>query len=150
MKKLIIVAAFLSMGQVGFTQEVGVRFGDVLGNNIALDAILNTGKFNRLHADVSFGDGVGVELLWDFLYRHLSGEAFRWYVGAGVSTLIDDPFWLGVSGEAGLEYKFNKIPLSLSADWRPTFYFIDETDFRSGGFGVNACWVFGKSATPNE
>jgi len=145
MKKLIILAAFFFFFKVGFSQEVGIRFGDVLGNNIAVDGIFNTGKLNRLHADVSFGDGVGVELLWDFLYRPLSGEAFKWYVGAGVSTLIDDPFWLGVSGEAGLEYRFNKIPLSLSADWRPTFYFIEDTDFRSGGFGINARWIFGSS-----
>ena len=150
MKKVIVVTALVILCQVGFSQEVGVRFGDVLGNNIALDAIINTGKFNRLHADVSFGDGVGVELLWNFLYRPLSGEAFRWYVGAGVSSLIDDPFWLGVSGEAGLEYRFNKIPLSLSADWRPTFYFIEDTDFRSGGFGVNARWVFGKKTETTE
>ena len=150
MKKLIVLSAFVILSQVGFSQEVGVRFGDVLGNNIAVDGIFNTGKFNRLHADVSFGDGVGVEVLWDFLYRPLSGEAFKWYVGGGVSSLIDDPFWLGISGEVGLEYVF-KFPLSLSADWRPTFYFIDDTDFRSGGFGVNARWIFGKkSASTTE
>ncbi len=147
MKKLIIAAAFVMVSQAGLAQEVGARFGDVLGNSIAVDGIFNTGKFNRLHADVSFGDGVGVELLWNFLYRPLSGEAFKWYVGAGVSTLIDDPFWLGVSGEAGLEYRFNKVPISLSADWRPTFYFIDDTDFRSGGFGINARWVFGGTSS---
>ena len=134
MKNLIIASALLLWSTAGISQEIGARFGDVLGNNIAVDGIFNTGKFNRLHADVSFGDGVGVEVLWDFLYRPLSGEAFKWYVGAGASSLIDDPFWLGVSGEAGLEYHFNKVPISLSADWRPTFYFIDETYFRTGGF----------------
>ena len=145
MKKLIILAAIVIIGKTGFSQEVGLRFGDVLGNSVAVDGIFNTGKFNRLHADVSFGDGVGVELLWDFLYRPLSGEAFRWYVGAGLSTLIDDPFWLGASGEIGIEYKFAKVPISLSGDYRPTFYIIDETDFRGGGFGFNARYVFGKS-----
>src|SRR4029078_10814222 len=99
MKKLLFGSALMLISYSGFSQEIGVRFGDVLGNNVAVDGMISTGKFNRLHADVSFGDGVGVELLWDFMYRPLKGEAFKWYVGAGVSSLIDDPFWLGVSGE---------------------------------------------------
>jgi len=58
--------------------------------------------------------------------------------------LIDSPFWLGASGELGLSYKFNQVPISLSADWRPTFWIIDTTDFHGGGFGVNVRYVFGK------
>ena len=30
----------------------------------------------------SFGSGVGIDVLWDFLYRPLGDEAFNWYVGA--------------------------------------------------------------------
>lgn len=144
MKKLITTLTFIFLSLVGFSQEIGARFGDVLGNNIAVDAVFKTGKFNRLHADVSFGSGVGVEVLWDFLYRPLGGEAFNWYVGAGPSALFDDPFFLGISGEAGLEYRFNSVPIVLGVDWRPTFFILEETDFRSGGFGFNARFVFGK------
>ena len=64
-------------------QELGLRFGDVSGGNVAIDAIFSTGEFNRLHADVSFGNGVGADLLWDFFYRPLGGEAFNWYMGVG-------------------------------------------------------------------
>ena len=153
MKKLLILTAVILGSYSIFSQELGVRGGSVLGNNIAIDAMLKSGKFNRLHVDVSFGDdngssenpngGVGVELLWDFLYRPLGGEAFYWYLGAGPSLLFSDPFWLGISGEAGLEYRFKGAPIVIGADWRPTFWIIDNTDFSGGGVGFMARFVFG-------
>ncbi len=142
MKKLVTILAFVALASAAKAQELGVRFGDVVGNDVAIDALFSTGKFSRIHADVSFGNGVGVEVLWDFLFRPLGGEAFNWYVGVGPSLLFNDPFYLGASGEIGLSYKFNGVPLSLSADWRPTFYIIEDTDFHAGGFGVNLRYVF--------
>ena len=146
MKKVSLVFALACLSYAGFSQELGARFGDVVGNAVAIDAIFNTGKFNRLHADVSFGDGVGTELLWDFLYKPFNVEkaAFNWYVGAGPTVLFDDPFWLGFSGEIGAEYRFEGVPIVLGLDYRPTFYIIDETEFHWGGFGFNARYVFGK------
>lgn len=146
MKKFFSILAFLAICSASQAQEVGIRFGDVIHNNVAVDALFSAGKFSRIHADVSFGNnGMGLEALWDFIYRPLGGEAFYWYAGVGASTLLfDDPFLLGASGELGLSYTFNKVPISLSADWRPTFYIIENTDFHAGGFGVNARFVFGK------
>lgn len=143
MKKFILSALFLAAFQSGNAQEIGVRFGDVARNNVALDAVFATGKFNRIHADVSFGgDGVGVDALWDFLYKPLGNEAFNWYVGAGPSMSIDDDFWFGVSGEIGLEYRFKGAPIALGIDYRPTFWIVEESDFNAGGFGVNVRYVF--------
>jgi hypothetical protein len=144
MKKLFTILFFVGICSIAQAQELGARFGDALGNSVAVDALFSSGKFSRIHADVSFGTGVGVEALWDFVYRPLGGEAFYWYAGAGVSMLINDPFLLGASGEVGLSYNFNKAPISISADWRPTFYIIETTDFDSGGFGINVRYVFGK------
>lgn len=145
MKKLLSILAFVTICSAANAQEIGIRLGDVLGNNAAIDAVFSTGKFSRIHADVSFGNnGVGVEALWDFLYKPLSGEAFNWYVGVGPSMRIDDPFLLGVSGEIGLEYRFNGAPIALGIDWRPTFVIVENTDFAAGGFGFNARYVFGK------
>ena len=145
MKKILAIFVFaIALSSVVQAQELGIRFGDVVGNDVAVDALFGLGEFSRIHADVSFGSGVGVEALWDFAYRPLGGEAFFWYAGVGASMLIADPFWLGASGEIGLSYTFNSVPISLSADWRPTFYIIEDTDFHAGGFGINARWVFGK------
>ena len=145
MKKLLVVLALVLTGYSGFSQEIGVRWGDVLGNDIALDMMLRSGEAHRLHADVSFGDDVGVELLWDFAYRPLGGEAFFLYAGLGPSMLFAEDFWLGISGEIGLEYRFNGVPIAIGADWRPTFWIIDDTDFRAEGFGVNARFIFGSN-----
>ena len=140
---LVISISIAGINRVN-AQELGLRFGDALGmgNNVAIDGVFAFGEFNRLHADVNFGNGVGVEVLWDFIYRPLGGEAFYWYVGAGASLFLGDPFILGVAGEIGLEYHFNSVPIALGADWRPVLIIIEDTDFETGGFGLNVRWVF--------
>ena len=146
MKKLLVLSILATgvffMSNDAKAQEIGVRFGEVVGNNVAIDALFSVGEFSRIHADVSFGTGVGVEALWDFLYRPLGSESFNWYVGVGPSLLINDPFLLGASAEIGLDYHFNGAPISLSVDWRPTLWIIETTDFDAGGFGLNIRYVF--------
>ena len=143
MKKLLLILTLaVSTIVVSNAQELGVRFGNVSGGNVAVDGIFSTGQFSRIHADVSFGKGVGIDLLWDFLYRPLGEEAFNWYVGAGPYTFIGDPFALGIIGEIGLEYRFKEVPIVLGGDWRPYFRLIDNTDFGAKGFGLNVRWVF--------
>ena len=147
MKKLLLFLT-LTVSTIGisYAQELGVRFGNVSGGNVAVDGIFSTGQFSRIHADVSFGSGVGIDLLWDFLYRPLGDEAFNWYVGAGPYTFIGDPFALGIIGEVGLEYRFKGVPIALGADWRPYFRLIDNTAFGAEGFGINVRWVFGSAS----
>ena len=137
-KFLLTVVALIGLTQFIQAQEVGIRFGDAFGGHYAVDA-----RFSGLHADVSFGnDGVGLEVLWDLLYKPL-GDGFNWYAGAGLSSYLGDPFQLGITGELGLEYHFD-FPIAVGADWRPSFIVIDHTDFEAGWFGVNVRYVFGK------
>lgn len=146
MKKLFITLIF-AITTVVFVnaQEVGVRFGGTNGaGGVALDGVFGTGA-GRIHADLGFySGGVGIDALWDFVYKPLGGEAFNWYLGAGPTTYIGDDFWLGVCGEIGLEYKFNSVPISIGADWRPTLWVIEETNFRADSFGLNVRFRFGK------
>jgi hypothetical protein len=147
MKKILVILTFLVCAHTGKSQELGIRFGDVIGSNVAVDAVFPLGKFSRVHADVSFGnDALGVEALWNFLYKPLGGEELHWYLGVGPSLRIGDPFRLGASGEIGLQYTFNSVPISLSADWRPTFWIVENTDLSARGFGFNIRYVFGKVA----
>ncbi|MBA4153794.1 hypothetical protein [Flavobacterium sp.] len=144
MRKLFIVFVFLLSGLYQTTaQEVGIRFGEMTGNNVAVDGVFSLGEFSRIHADVSFGDGLGVDALWDFIYKPIDDD-FNWYVGFGPSLLIDDPFFLGVSGEIGIEYHFDTVPIAIGLDYRPTFWIVEETDFDAGGFGLNIRYVFDK------
>ncbi|MCY1721314.1 hypothetical protein OU798_13245 [Prolixibacteraceae bacterium Z1-6] len=152
---LIITTLLIGAVYAGNAQEVGVRFGDVSAGSVAIDAIFSTGEFNRLHADLSFGNGVAADLLWDFLYRPLGDEAFNWYMGVGPYLAILDKkvkedgiyktktdFNLGAVFEIGLEYRFKAVPIALGVDYRPALEVIDHTSFHGGGFGFNVRYVF--------
>ncbi len=154
----IALTAILAVAGIfmGNAQEIGVRFGDVSAGSVAIDGIFSTGEFNRLHADLSFGDGVAADLIWDFFYRPLADEAFNWYMGIGPYLAILDEnkyyedgskdsetnFNLGAAFEIGLEYRFVDIPLALGIDYRPSLEVIDKTTLHWGGFGLNVRYVF--------
>ena len=142
MKILLIIMAILMLSaSLTTAQELGARWGDVSGGDVAIDAVFSMGKYSRTHADVSFGNDLGIDLLFDFIYRPLGGEALNWYAGVGPYAVFGDPFIFGVVGEVGLEYRF-EFPISVSADWRPAFEIVDNTDFHTGGFGLNVRYVF--------
>jgi len=144
--KKILFTFFIVAGLFQFSQaqEVGLRFGDAIGGNFAVDAIFSLGEFSRIHADVNFGrNGVGVDALWDFLYRPL-GEDFNWYVGAGPFAFRGDPFLLGVAGEIGIEYHFVEVPLAIGIDWRPSLAIIETTSFVGEWFGLNIRYVINR------
>ena len=148
MRRLFFVTALLAIVALSSNaQEVGLRFGGSNGlGGVAVDGVFTMGQFSRVHADVAFWDGyMGIDALWNFIYRPLGEEAFNWYVGVGPSTLIGNEFWLGASGEIGLEYRFKEVPLALGFDWRPTFWLIDDTNLGVDSFGLNVRWVFGSS-----
>ena len=61
MKKFVF--ALLTIGIItglSQAQEIGVRFGDIVGNDVAVDFVFGS-RGQRIHGDVSFGDGVGAE-----------------------------------------------------------------------------------------
>ncbi len=145
MKKIFLISAIILTTSGGiYSQEIGVRFGNISGGNAAIDAVFGTSKYSRIHADVSFGSGVGIDLLWDFLDRPLGSKSLNLYLGAGPYTQIADPFWLGVAGEAGIEYHFKKAPIALGIDWRPSFSLVKITEFHPNVLGINVRFVFGK------
>lgn len=140
-----VIAVVAAVALTANAQEVGIRFGGTNSHGgAAVDAVFGVGQFSRIHADFGvYQGGVGIDALWDFLYKPLKDEAFNWYLGVGPSTYIGNEFWLGVSGEIGLEYRFTSVPIALGIDWRPTFWLIDETSFGAGSFGLNVRYVFG-------
>jgi hypothetical protein len=146
-RQLIIVLAIVAGSMLSSNaQELGVRFGGTNGFvGAAIDGVFAAGQFSRIHADLGFyKGGLGIDALWDFLYKPINAEAFNWYVGVGPSTYIGDNFNLGISGEIGLEYRFVSVPIALGIDWRPTFWIIEETRFGADSFGVNVRYVFGE------
>lgn len=145
MKKWIVGFVLVAAVSVANAQEIGVRFGDVTGGRVALDAVFSTSKFSRIHADASFGyGGLGVDALWDFIYKPIDNGGLNWYAGVGPGMYINDPFWLYVVGELGVEYRFSEAPVSLSVDWRPTVSIIQTTDMYFGRYGLNIRYILGK------
>jgi hypothetical protein len=145
MKKLIVVFGLTLMGaQFVNGQELGIRFGDVTGGQVAVDALFSTTDFSMVHADVSFGNGgVGVDALWDFIYRPLGDVPMNWYLGVGPSVFLgNNDVTLAGSGEVGLSYTIPGAPVSVSVDWRPAFVLIETTGFYSDRFGINLRYVF--------
>lgn len=147
MKRIFFTLAFVvGVLFASNAQEVGIRFGGSNGlNGAAVDGVFSLGEFTRVHADLAFWDGyMGLDAVWDFLYKPLGEESFNWYAGVGASTLIGNEFWLGATGELGIEYRFNGVPIVLGADWRPTFWIINDTKLGVDSFGLNVRWAFGK------
>jgi hypothetical protein len=138
-----LIVLGLLFTNVGYSQEAGIRFGNAIANknSVALDGVFALGKFSRIHADVSFGSGVGVEALWDFLYRPIPNSPINWYVGVGPSLYLGNPFGLGASGEIGVEYRFDDVPIAIGLDYRPTFVLVETTAFVNN-FGFNVRYIF--------
>lgn len=154
-KKLKIAFVFLMLLCISSTsnaQELGIRVGLDWGNAAAIDAVFNAGQTGRIHADLSFGNGVAITGIWNFIYKDLGNESFKWYAGVGLSTAFansegsesSSTFRLGIPGEIGLEYRFKGAPLALGLDWRPVFEIVDHTSLNAGQFGINFRYVFGK------
>ena len=140
-KTLFILALAFIVSRFADAQELGVRFGNVVGNYAALDLTWGF-RTGRIHADASFGDGVGAEALYDFLFGRLGDDNLYYYVGLGAFAWIGDPFALGISFEAGLEYRFQSAPVALGLDWRPAFQILSDADFYVDRFGLNLRYVF--------
>ena len=146
MKKIISVFAmaglvfFATQNAQAQTEgiELGLRFGDNLGNNVAIEFDMPLSG-NRLHATVDFGNfGVGATALYDWQFPF--AEGFMFYPGVGATALLGSVFELGIAGDVGVEYQF-PFPLTLGVDYRPTIFFTEGSHF-GNGWGLNARWRF--------
>ena len=123
-------------------QEIGIRFGDMYGNNIALEATMPI-KNKRIHTAVSFGSNVGLDMIYDFAVESMfRSPDLRYYAGVGLTTLFASDFKLGVTGELGIEYGFPRTPLTVGLDYRPAIIIVEEMDFIYGNFGLNVRYRF--------
>jgi hypothetical protein len=121
-------------------QELGLRFGDFYGNNVAIDGVFALVEFSRIHADVSFGgNGLGIDALWNPIYDDIPDTDFQWYAGFGPAVYLSENFRLGAAAEVGAEYAFSEVPITIGLDFRPYLFLVEVTEFRAG-FGLNVRW----------
>ena len=142
MKRFAFLGLVLAFCYYGQAQEVGLRFGDMDGNNIGIDAVIPI-KYKRIHTTVSFGDNVGWDVLYDFAVNPVfKNSGFNYYAGIGLTTLFASEFKLGVMGELGFEYRFRSVPLVTGLDYRPAVIVVEKMDFVYANFGFNFRYAF--------
>ena len=133
MKKLILIlVAVLSLTAVAAAQPraIGLRAG--YGGELSYQHGSGAGF---LEADLGFlggAHGFYVTGIYDFILG--SAGICNFYAGPGVQLGFynyaeQSGFNAGVAGQLGVEFEIPSIPLNISLDWRPTYY------FQYGGFG---------------
>ena len=132
MKKLLtVLIGVLAFAAVASAQPraLGVRAG--YGGEISYQHTTGPGF---IEADLGFlaGHRFYVTGVYDFIFAN-SGIC-NFYVGPGVqmgawTDKQDAGFNLGLVGQLGVEFEIPSIPMNISLDWRPAFYFMH------GGFG---------------
>ncbi|PKP05253.1 MAG: hypothetical protein CVU11_00920 [Bacteroidetes bacterium HGW-Bacteroidetes-6] len=159
MKKMFIFIALvcgsisLAISQVN-PHAIGVRLaGDGDANGAEISYQHGFGEANRLEMDLGFSGNSNSNRMflagiyhWDW---NLTG-GLNWFVGPGAvigmysHDFHDDYIGVGVGGQIGLEYDFNKhnAPILLSLDFRPMWDLLgDYSGFGWGAaLGVRYTW----------
>lgn len=154
---LLIFALFCGVSMAAFAQNgyknaIGVRAG--WGAEISYQRYLgsdNANSVNRIEAGIGvnrYGFNTGATFQWVFDLPIETEGIWQWYVGGGAALggwdtkKFGSGFSLGITAQGGFEYSFADIPLLLSIDYRPGFYFLPEAKFDWTGFaaGVRFCF----------
>ncbi|AZQ44521.1 hypothetical protein [Nonlabens ponticola] len=148
--KKILLTLVVALGAVTISQAqeisknaIGLRFGDGDGLGTEISYQRGLGDNNRLELDLGYEnndrfDAFKLTGVYQWLWNIDGG--FNWYagVGGGLGSIDidddfrgrdddDDEFFLLAAGQVGIEYNFD-IPLLISLDIRPEFYFNDFRD----------------------
>jgi len=137
MKKIVLLLFLITL-QIN-AQEIGLKLGNFANNNISIDGTLNFNDATRLHGDITFGNGVETNLVYDFKIHKLEiqNSKLQYYIGTGIHTYLSNEFLLGINGEAGIEYLFKQTPITIGIDWRPQLNIITKTSIDIFEFGFN-------------
>lgn len=153
MKKLFLalVAVFALSMTANAQNNLGVRLGGGQGYNAELSYQMGLGG-NRLELDLGWhGDDGFTSISLTGIYQwtgEIAGN-FGWFAGVGAhvgfwsyDVTDDTDIALAIAGQAGVEYKFQAVPIQLSLDIRPRFYIIPDTDFHWGDIALGIRYCF--------
>ncbi|CAM4241864.1 hypothetical protein [Flavobacterium terrigena] len=156
MRKTILFAFLLlgtvfAQGQKNSKNAIGLRLGDNDGFGGEVSYQRSLSKNNRLEFDLGWRDSNhydAVKLIGLYQWVWNIDGGFNWYAGpgAGLGSWRSQYYNNGhdyyyensgaffvLTGDIGIEYNFD-IPLQVSLDLRPEFYFSSD-DFREDNFG---------------
>ena len=124
MKRIIIAAALMfgfAVAAAAQPKAVGLRFG----YGVEASYQHNINGLNFIEADLGLGgfSYLSVAGTYNFMIAQpewTSTGDWGFYAGPGIALGVGSGlFNIGIAGQAGLEYKFDGIPLHLSIDIRP-------------------------------
>ena len=154
MKKLILVlVAVMGLTFAANAQDnaIGVRLGGGQGYNAELSFQKGLGM-GRLEFDLGYHNmenagSFSLAALYQFHKGFGAVPSLGWYLGIGpklnyASVNGNGSIALGAAGQAGIDYQFNAVPLQLSLDIRPCFYFIPDTYFHWGDIALGIRYMF--------
>lgn len=141
MKKILVVlAAILATAVVASAQPraIGIRAG--YGAELSYQHTLGGNNFGELDLGWSLGY-FNAGLAYDFAIAPLGPLNF--YLGPQINLgFASSIFVMGAGAQIGLEYCFPTIPLQISLDWKPTFYFVPGTAFGWQGIALGIRYMF--------
>ncbi|MDD2491464.1 MAG: hypothetical protein PHV12_04630 [Bacteroidales bacterium] len=152
MKKIILAAAVLIMSTSAFSQNyktsIGLRTGTSLGASIK-HFISQPGAIEGiLDVDLVRHDEMKIKATGLYEYHFdVNVDGLYVYAGAGatagvhVAGLYSKQFMMGIDLIGGVEYKFNNIPLALSADWNPRIQIISNPGFKVTNLGFTVRYI---------
>lgn len=120
----------------------GLTFKHFLSEKAALEGILNYRSYGVTNYNYNYLRITGLYLIHNPIK---SVEGLQWYYGGGLmfqswggdfKEYLPDAKTsnIGIVGALGLDYKFRDVPISITADWLPTFILSGYGD----GFGGEA------------
>lgn len=84
-------------------------------------------------------DNLGVTALFEKL-APLSGKRLNAQIGFGPTWIFRDTR-IGISGLLGFDWRLRSLPVTMSVDWAPTFFFINRTGFSPVNGAFSARYV---------
>ncbi len=146
MKKIFllfsIAAILLFCSSRVSAQDYRFAMGLRLGNSTPTISSSVTGKYfvtdkNAIEGLISFGSKFGLGALLE-IHRKLDVEGLSWFYGAGAYVgFADNNAYVGPQGVTGLDYKFAKVPLNLSLDWKPELDIVPAINFVPDAFAFS-------------
>ncbi|HMU02522.1 MAG TPA: hypothetical protein PJ990_02820 [Saprospiraceae bacterium] len=132
---LVILLMFVAISQAqDYKTAVGGKVGFALV--ASYKAFLNESAAVDVFGGIHWGGGLMAGVNYSIHKDIPAVDRLKWYYGAGANFFsyggafgFKNWFEFGVSGNIGLDYSFEEMPLNVSLDYVPTIVILENDDF---------------------
>jgi len=127
---------------------LGLRLGGGFGFDWELSYQRRCSENNRMEMGLgmtidSKNNGLTTSGTYQWV-RNISG-GFNWYAGPGAQMgSRGGDFYIGIHGQAGVEYIFSEIPFQIGIDTRPVIGLINANNTFEVNVNISLRYVFGR------